>query len=381
MPSKQPTIRTYATLPRTKPPVAAGSVPATIPERARLFCPPFCVPYEQGVLFYSSVDFEFRVRRDGVDFRFSTDNGETLERTITQHGHVLIHEVSESWDRECLAVYRERVSDEKLPRTFDREKPAYPDQLVEVTREEGTFGYIISVWTGVVIELEPGRKLYIKDPPHVQMADRGFRLLDAVVESDRWHGHFGAVLRAYRTETWLRVCREEPLFQALVYRLGEDRLKHVDLADAPQETFMNPLRWNAFDPYRRNSLGVGKYQNQLRRLPAWDCAWQEHDQRFADRRANIGLDTRLTLTLTPAVTVSQERVRVVFSAEDEIEVEEPALRPFAVGLGDATRPFTTGDALRWSKAGMPGYPTEEEIVENLRTLVWHGLLAIEGRTS
>ena len=372
------TIRTYATLPQVRAPVPAGSVPAAMPDRARLFCPPFRVPYEQGVLFYSPVDFEFRVRDGGVDFRFRTDEGAIHERTIADKGEVLISHFSKSWHQESLAVYRERISGERLPRGFDRDDPPYPDQLIGVSCE-GEFGYLISIWTGVLIELDPGQKLYVKDPPHVQLTDRGFRFLDAIVESDRWQDHFGVAFRTYRTDTWLTIRRDEPLFQALVYQFQEDQLHHVELAAVPQDTFLNPLRWN-FDPYRRNSLVIGKYQNQLRGLPAWDCAWEQHEQRFAERRANIGPDTRLIFRMPPTLTMNEDGVYLVFSPEDEIQVEEPALRPFAVGLGHAPRVFTTSDALQWSKAGLPGHPTEEEIIEHLRTLIWHGLLAVEHHT-
>ena len=78
--------------------------------------------------------------------------------------------------------------------------------------------------------------------------------------------------------------------------------------------------------------------------------------------------------------MNEDGVSLVFTAEDEIQVDDPALRPFAVGLGHAPRVFATSDALRWSKAGLPGHPTEEEIIEHLRRLIVHGLLAVEHHT-
>ncbi|MFC7623443.1 hypothetical protein [Microlunatus sp. GCM10028923] len=370
------TLRTYATLPRARAVVPASDLAPDLPARAVQFCPPVAGPYGTGALCFSPVGFSFRVRSDAVDFRLPGDDGSTYLRTIDEDSYIRISDFSPSWHQECVDLYRDRLAGQRVPKHFDVDDPDYPHHFIEVTHEQGPrdFGFLISIWLGVVFETEPGHELFVKDPSHVQMVDRGFRVLDAVIASDRWHGSVAIPLRVHNKDAWLSVAPEEPLAQVWVFRPAGDVVEHTDIPSVPEGRILDPLRWHVFDPYRRNAVRLGKYQSDLRDGGSWDRDWERSEQRFAERKASINSDSLLIFRRKPTLQQDGNLVRVSLSPEDEFESDDPRLRAFLIGLGSVAGPFRVAEALTWSRAEGETVP-EEEILEHLQLLIRHGLLA------
>src|SRR5277367_6537304 len=96
------TIKTYAVLPRIRPPVPARDRAPRIPERAAHFCAPLRAAYAEGVLFFPPVSFDFRAGADTLEIRSRKDDGEWFTCAWNgRHTTLQIRDVSTAWAREC----------------------------------------------------------------------------------------------------------------------------------------------------------------------------------------------------------------------------------------------------------------------------------------
>jgi hypothetical protein len=375
--ASSPNFSSYAILPRIKPPVSCKGYPYAVPIRAKHFCQPMRAPYEEGCLFFSPIDFDFRCSSDRFELRAKRDNGDWFESSSDADGGLSIADVSSSWHEECVATYRARLAHEEIPRHYDRSSPDYPSTLITFMKEEEPFGFFLQVWLGIVVVTQPGSKLFMREPTVTQLADRGFRHLDAIIETDRWHGYLQALLRPTAFDRWISVKSSQPISQGLICGLQHNVLSHTAIDQVPQHRLMDPMRWQLFDPTYQLGRKRGKYQLQMRKLKAWDCEWRAREGEFYSRKANVQQDTVLQALAIPKLIGRTDREISIEIGNVQIAFDDPKYFAFADALlNNAAGNFNLEQLCGWVHADEPGQMSRNEVAESLQSLIASGAFAI-----
>ncbi|KIG19164.1 hypothetical protein DB30_04629 [Enhygromyxa salina] len=359
----------HSMYPDMKLPVSGEQVlgPTTLPKRARSFCKPMTDEVRSGVYLHAPIEFEFRHNRQTMWLRTTVgDLRHTAIRHfgVTARADLLVSDLFPERSRELQARFRAIARGAEFPDDLT-DDPSYRinDRLLSAISEPDAPGGMVIVWLGGTLYTEGDDKLLIKGVPNLYQRNR-YEVLDAIIESSRWHGWVGAVIRSYEQDTWVPVSSTEPFTKAMI--LGpRTELEIVPFDQRQREVLVDPLRWSDFDAtYARPP---GKYLRDLRHGGSWDTEWKSKldlrpparlpspqlgapSTRIADATELSFFETRLRLVedlraTDRAIEIHHNGRVARFGGADACEVvDELCARPRLSAAELATRtPFEIGE--------------------------------------
>ncbi|PCK03388.1 MAG: hypothetical protein COA42_21240 [Alteromonadaceae bacterium] len=265
----------YHIYPYCQAPVLAKKYTPAVPKRARQYCMPVNAACREGMLFFPPLTMQAKLTSQSLLLRYQTEDGEQKQHEIALHAqneidtetstntrcsnnnYIIIHDLSPSRSDELQKKYRARMQDESMPDYIDKDNFGFYEVLANAMIEpEGAY---LQLWLGGVIQTAPGTSVMIKHPSNF-ISDPGWHCLDAIVESDHWHGWFAVVIQIPNNNEWVTIDENKPLCQAIPLTQGSTSLELSALDEIPQEHFTGPLKWHVFDP--EYGVKPGKYQRE-----------------------------------------------------------------------------------------------------------------------
>lgn len=373
-------LKSHEIMTRVRAPVPAATVEASMPDAARLFCPPFRKPNEQGVLLFPLTDFAYNCDGESLALRVRRSDGSTME--LSTRGkewpqvEITVDDVCAKWAGECRAHYAELLSGRDIPETVDLESAPYPNNLL-VAQKVGDGSFVIQVWLGLILCTEPDWQILVTEPSMYGLKARHHRCVPGIIDSDRWRGWPAAVISVHPTRGWVEVSADEAICQVLPYRTRELQLEHRKLAEADQDALADALSWHDFDVAYRAGKRPGKYQRQLAGDGQWDCDWKsalEFERGKASRVTPQDTVSRENYSIaTETKCVDGTMVLVVESPMFTIEFADTLFLEFFQHLANTTR-FSVQDALNWHS---PSPYTWEQMKPLFVGLIENGALNLE----
>lgn len=277
----------YQLYPYCQSPVLAKTYPPSIPKRARQYCMPVNTACRDGVLFFPPLTMQAKLTKQSLLLRYQTEDGEEKQHAIALHAegdvsgvvessesssaddevtlntkcsnnnYIIIHDLSPARSDKLQKEYRARMQNEMVPSNIDKDNFGFYEVLANAMVEpEGAY---LQLWLGGVIQTAPGTSVMVKHPSNF-MSNTGWQCLDAIVETDRWHGWFAVVIQIPNNNEWVTIDEKKPLCHVVPLSQGNTSLAVTELSDVPQKHFVGPLAWHVFDP--EYGIKPGKYQRE-----------------------------------------------------------------------------------------------------------------------
>jgi hypothetical protein len=259
----------YQLYPYTPLPVPAAAYEASLPRRAKLFCPPFRSATFAGLYLFPPIDFSFYLTLDSLEVRAQMGNGTMHTARVTRESKVgvddrdrtiTLADLSREKYHEIQKNYDKRLSRIKSEADCVKLDASIYHNLLFLAREESPFGFWILVYLGGCIKTHETNSVLMKHPSNALMR-HDFIALDGIVETGRWHGFDSIAIKPLTRNTWVDIDSRNPICQVLGYSNAITSFDMIKFDEVDDETFSQPLRWYSSEDYRKKP---GKYQRELR---------------------------------------------------------------------------------------------------------------------
>ncbi|MGB9366519.1 MAG: DUF6065 family protein [Xanthobacteraceae bacterium] len=230
-------MRFYRILPYGADPILPpDELSGEVPIRAYRFCEPFLAANRVGWLLYPPTNFEliwtgreFLVKFDTIDSWIKVDK-------------LFLPEFADYWSDTAPAAAADMIP-----------------PFLEAFPERG----VIQVWSGFVIETEPGVSTWIRGPVN-RNSPGAYHVLEAIVETDWWMGPLFTNIQFTKTDDPVRFENNRPWLQLI------EVPRAVHLArkgEQPTVVGMSEATWSKFMEAsdRRNKGQPGSYRLESKR--------------------------------------------------------------------------------------------------------------------